>query len=372
MNRESRREAASEGSRRQDGDGTVAVVGAGIAGLTCARRLARAGVPVRVVDRGRGPAGRAATQRVELGGGRSVRFDHGAQYFTVRDPGFREAVDGWIEAGAAAPWAGRIGSIPPEPGRVDGRTGRWVGVPGMSAPGRHLARGLDVEWGVRVEALRPSRARAGDGGPAWTLADAAGRERGPFRAVVLATPAPQAFPLLDGAAERSGDEMLRELVEVAAGHGTRSCWAAMAAFESRLPLELDGAFVRDGPVDWAARNSSKPGRAIRPETWVLHAAPEWSAGRLDAPPGEVARELLDAFFRAAGIAARDPLHLAGHRWRYARSAEPREDGALAAPDAGILLAGDWLAGDRVEGAWVSGAAAGERLLADGSGPGLPT
>ena len=348
-------------------DRAVAVVGAGIAGLSCARRLAGAGVNVTVLDRGRGPAGRASTRRVEVDPGRVVRFDHGAQYFTARDPRFRAAVDGWVEAGAAAPWEGRIGRLPPADDGGGRRTGRWVGVPGMNAVGRHLARGLGVEWGVRAGALRP--AGEDGGGPPWAVVTSGGTERGPFRAVVLALPAPQAAPLLADAAgvvrgggRRGGGGAVQELAAAADGHATRPCWAAMAAFDGRLPVALDGAFVRDGPVDWAARNSSKPGRAAWPETWVLHAAPGWSAERLDRPPAEVAGELLDAFFRAAGLDGRDPLHLAGHRWRHARSVEPREDGALVAGSPGIALAGDWLAGDRIEGAWVSGRTAAERLL----------
>lgn len=354
------------GDRTQRGTGRVAVVGAGIAGLACARRLAEAGSPVRVLDRGRGPAGRAATRRVEVRAGgdeRLLRFDHGAQYTTARDPRFREAVEEMARRGDAAPWEGRIGTLPartpdlPAEGTEQGGGGerptRWVGVPGMSALGRHLARGLDVGWGLAVEGIEP----AGADGPPWTLVDAGGRTRGPFGAVVVAPPGPQAAPLLEGVSP--------DLAAAARAHRTRPCWAAMAAFGARLPVELDGIFVREGPLAWAARNSSKPGRAVRPEAWVLHGSPGWSEeqGR-DADPDAVAGRLLEAFFRLAGIPPREPLHLAGHRWWHARSAEPREDGALADPARRILLAGDWLAGDRVEGAWISGRAAAEELVWD--------
>lgn len=356
-----------DGERTATAHLPVGIVGGGIAGLACARRLAEAGHPVRVLDRGRGPAGRAATRRVELevgGRPRAVRLDHGAQYATARDPGFRRALRELARRGDAAPWEGRIGAWPA--GTADGseegegrrgRPVRWVGVPGMSALGRGLARGLDVEWGVEVERIAPAGGTGpGEGaGPPWALAGADGRERGSYRAVVVAAPAPQAVPLLEGASP--------ELAGAARAHGTRPCWAAMAAFGRRLPVALDGAFVNEGPLAWAARDSSKPGRAVLPETWVLHAGPDWSEERgRDADPDGVARRLLAAFFRAAGIPPREPLHLAGHRWWHARSAEPREDGALADPGRGLVLAGDWLAGDRVEGAWLSGRAAAGRVL----------
>lgn len=65
----------------------VAVIGAGIAGISCARVLRDAGHAVRVFDKSRGIGGRMATRR-----GESSSYDHGAQYFTARDPGFRQLV----------------------------------------------------------------------------------------------------------------------------------------------------------------------------------------------------------------------------------------------------------------------------------------
>ena len=64
-----------------------AVIGAGLAGIACARRLRAAGLDVGVFDQGRRPGGRLATRD-----GEQAAFDHGAQYFTVRDAGFAELV----------------------------------------------------------------------------------------------------------------------------------------------------------------------------------------------------------------------------------------------------------------------------------------
>lgn len=47
---------------------TVAIIGAGMAGLSCARALVQAGVAVELFDKGRGPGGRMSTRRVELDG----------------------------------------------------------------------------------------------------------------------------------------------------------------------------------------------------------------------------------------------------------------------------------------------------------------
>ena len=62
----------------------LAIIGAGISGLSCADRLREAGFDLVVFDKARGPGGRMATRRVETAQG-IAHLDHGAQYFTVRD-----------------------------------------------------------------------------------------------------------------------------------------------------------------------------------------------------------------------------------------------------------------------------------------------
>ena len=66
---------------------SVAVIGAGMAGIGAARLLVEEGCRVVVFDKSRGLGGRCATKRWE---GHSV--DHGAQYFTMRDADFSQAV----------------------------------------------------------------------------------------------------------------------------------------------------------------------------------------------------------------------------------------------------------------------------------------
>ncbi len=70
-----------------DPRGRVVVVGAGIAGAACARELAAAGVPVRVVDRGHRPGGRMASRRLS-----ERPVDLGASYLTVSGPDFAAVV----------------------------------------------------------------------------------------------------------------------------------------------------------------------------------------------------------------------------------------------------------------------------------------
>ncbi len=318
----------------------VAIVGAGVAGLGCARLLHDAGVPVTVFDKGRGPGGRVSTRHGE------IAFDHGAQYFTVTDDDFRATVDRWVRQNVVAEWQGHVIAID-RPGVVSpsSRRPRFVGVPGMSALAVALAQSLDVRCGVTV--APPTRANGG-----WGLTDVDGRPLGAFGTLVITAPPAQTAALLGA----------HPLAEVVGEADMAPCLAVMAAWDVDLDLEFDGAFVNHGPLAWLARNGSKPGRH-HPHSWVLHASREWSAEHADAAADDYIDPLLAAFAEAAGLEDMpSPSHVAGHRWQYALPTQPLDTRCLWDPTQRVAVAGDWCGGPKIEGAWLSGRAAARRIL----------
>lgn len=302
----------------------ILIIGGGMAGLSAATALAGEGRAVIVLDKGRGPGGRMAARRVELGG-QAVSFDHGAQYFTARDPAFRAAVAAWEAAGVAARW--------PAAGEE-----AWVGTPGMNGPIRAMAEPLDVRWGVRAEAIT----RSPDG---WRIA--AGEQTFTADTLLIAVPAEQAAVLLADAAP--------DLAALAGGVQSAPCWAVMAGFDAPQPISADTFRSDTGPVSWAARNSAKPGRT-GVETWVIHASPARSRELIDWPKEDAAAALLADFFAATGTAPATPTHCDAHRWLYALPQAIKGEGARFDPAVQIGMAGDYLHSPRVEGAWLSGRA----------------
>ena len=317
----------------------ILIIGAGMAGLSCAVRLAAEGRDVRVLDKGRGPGGRMAARRAEIGG-QSVGFDHGAQFFTARDPGFQAAVAAWEGQGAAARWSAAEAQLGDE---------AWVGAPGMNGPIRAMAEALNVHWGTR--ALTLSRSSTG-----WHVD--AGENAFTANTVLVTVPAEQASELLAGAAP--------DLAVIPAGVVSQPCWAVMAAFEERLPIEQDAVREPDAAIAWAARNSAKPLR-IGSECWVLHASPARSLEIIDVPKEEAGALLLKDFADQNGVEIAAPIHIAAHRWLYALP-KPVPGSASAKPArfdsaAKIGIAGDYLHSPRVEGAWLSGTALAEAVIA---------
>lgn len=304
---------------------SVAIIGAGMAGIACARALADAGHAPVVFDKGRGIGGRMATRRA----GDGLQFDHGAQYVTARGPAFAAVLHGLARTGAAARW---------------GAAGRHVGLPGMTGMVRTLASGLEVRQGVEVCALRPE-------GAGWRLDWPGGGAV--FARVVLAVPAPQAVALLpDG----------HDLAAAVGAARYDPCLTLMAAFPGGSPAPFEAAADDGHALSWIALDSAKPGRAGPLTAWVAQAAPDWSVRHLELDRDAIAASMLPLLCARIGADPGTALHVAAHRWRYARVA--RAAGVPFLRDGGgrLYAGGDWCLGPRIEAAWASGTAIAADIL----------
>ena len=311
----------------------VVVVGAGLAGLTAAAALAGEGRPVIVVEGAPAVGGRLATR--PLGHGLA---DLGAQFFTTRSPAFAAFVAGLEAAGVVREWCRGFNEVDGYP--------RYVGCGGMSALAAHLAGGLDVRAGVAVDAVAPRAAggwevRLGDG---VALAAAA---------VVLTPPVPVSLGLLAAGSAR---------LDPAVGDGLRQlryhAVLAVAAELDRPPAipAPGGRQLAEGPFSFVADNAAK---GLSPVPCVtLHASHEASAAhaaRAEGDPAAVLGDLLHAARPWLGDARVVRAEL--HAWAWSGPVEPWPE-RYASPADGVVLAGDAFGGPKVEGAWLSGRAAG--------------
>ncbi|WP_353229678.1 FAD-dependent oxidoreductase [Novosphingobium sp.] len=309
----------------------VAIIGAGISGLSCAQTLKLAGFKVSLFDKGRGPGGRMASRRIETTVGPAV-FDFGAQYFTVRDAAFAEQVGSWEAQGLVARWP-------------IARPDAYVGVPAMNTIVRHLAGLQDVTFSSLIKGLKRQ-------GKHWQLVGD-GQGDTLYDSVVLALPAEQTAPILT----------LHDfqLAQAALFARSQPCWAAMYAFSERLDHHT--GLIRDsGIVAWATRDNEKPGRS-GPESWVVQATPQWSLQNLEKSQTDVGAHLFKALEEEIGAALPAPVGQSIHRWRYALSAGTGV-GCLWNPALQVGACGDWLIGPRIESAWLSGRRLGERMVTE--------
>jgi len=313
----------------------VAIVGAGMAGLTCAQVLTDGGFEVVIFERNAEVGGRMRTWHVA-----GLHCDHGAQFFTARDENFAHVVKDWCEAGFAAQWRGRFVSfdaagVAQSVADLD----RFVGTPRMDAVFSTMVTGKRIETGQTVCALAKVDGK-------WQLTTRKnGTYADDFDAVVLAVPPAEACELLHTASPA--------LSVVAERAHMRPCWALMLRYRKPLALGFEAAFVNGGPLRWIANDGAKPGRCDE-GVWMLHASAEWSVRHLDSSPQAVAQALTPAF---VAFGAGHPDAAAAYLWRDAQAVID-----VGAPlrsyvwrdSERIGLCGDWCGSGRVEGAWLSG------------------
>lgn len=323
--------------------GSCIIVGAGMSGLLAAHELQDTGCRVTVLDKGRGVGGRMATRRVGDG-----TFDHGAQFFTVREERFQKLVDGWIESGVVEEWSRGFADSGGQ--RNEDGHPRYRGSGGMTSIPKHLAAGLDVKTGERV--VRIDRWETG-----WeVVTEEANYEA---EALILTAPVPQSLAL----AESGGYRLERRLKDQLEEISYDPCIALMVVVrDSGLVPEPGGMQIKGEPLDWIGDNHPKGISDIPALT--IHAGPGWSREHYDAPDGEVTETLLDLAGERLGKDLKSAVIANSIAcWRYSWVTNPHpEPHLVASEDPPLLFCGDAFGKPKVEGASLSGLSAAGRLL----------
>jgi hypothetical protein len=316
----------------------AAIVGAGLAGLSCARTLRLAGFSVDVFEQDHIIGGRLATTRIGTN-----TFDHGAPYVSARSKEFNSYLSEISGLGYAERWTPRS-ALHDKKG--NGRISPWiVGTPGMASLVRPLAESVRVSTGRRVHGLERRN-------KSWHVWFEDETSAGPFQAVAVAAPASEAHRLL-----RDIDDLVTPLSRVRMA----PCWSLMVTIKDRIMPEQDVFSGVSGVILWIARNNTKPGRNSRGETIVVHATPSWSRQAEDLDPETVAEELWGEVSHALGLPPIRPSRMTAHLWRQGLVDQPLGKACLYSSEHRAGIAGDWCIGPLAEHAFESGTHLGREI-----------
>jgi len=309
-----------------------------LAGLACARVLRQAGCYVEVFERENVIAGRMGTTRLGI-----VPFDHGAQYLTCRTTRFRSYVEELVATGYAAEWR-------PNVAKGDGTGGQvnswFAGTPGMSAIVRPMAESVRIHTGRQVHTIQ--RTEKG-----WRIWFEDQTSEGPFSAIAIAVPAPEARLLLGPL-----DDMAHTLSRVRMS----PCWALLVRLDEQVLPEFDVYSDMSQVIRWVSRNNSKPGRGRRGEHLVVHSGQEWSRETEDADPEMVAEEMWAEVCHVLGLPPVRPAQLHAHLWKSGLVDASLGETFLFSRSDMVGVAGDWCLGRLGEHAFESGTLLGRAIV----------
>lgn len=321
----------------------AAVVGAGVAGLAAARALSRAGWQATVFERDSRPGGRCATLR---SGG--YVFDYGATSVAARGLALERAMlqelpsDGLVQVELPVYVHDGLRVAPGDPGR--GLGGRYCYSAGMDELPRLLAEGLDVRLGQAVESIQTAHNRQ------YTVAGET------FDGVVVAAAVPDAEALV-------GQTGARRL----GGARYRPCISVMLGLRAVVDTPYFALIDQDAnvPLTWLSVESAKVPAGRAPAgccAMVAQLSPAYSVRRDSDPDATIVHETLVDVGRLLRMDLPDPEFAAVHRWRHSQPEATVSFGAANPPGSRVVLAGDGLAGGRLELAYESGLRAAAALV----------
>lgn len=311
----------------------IAILGAGISGLVCARALTQSGHHATVWEKSRSLGGRCATRKF----GDHV-VDHGLQYFTLRDPKIREEV---------LRLCGNKLKVLPNPILMAGQDGeiyrageeRFYIQDGNNRLGSLLAEGVLVRKEVEVKKIEKA-------GKKWRV------EGEDYDFVVSSCPWPQTAALLGKKISTPGyDPCLTVLLEYLVSRDDAGGGSAYARMD---PTGQD-------PLAWTACENVKIGRVAEGSTvYVIQASPAYSREYLEQSPEYWASDLQVLLEKLWHLDPERRGSVFAHRWRYARSATggeiPRD------LPGGVFVCGDSFLESRLESVWQSGWETAQKIL----------
>ncbi len=307
---------------------SIAIIGAGLAGVTAARELA-GDFDVQLFEKSRGPGGRMSSRRVA-----PFAFNHGAQFFTARSTEFNALVTTAKDQGIVAQWSPRLITLDPNaaPFKREWFEPHYVAKAGMNGLAKYMAGDLNLSLECEISEIANSSR-------AWILKDSSGGQHGPFDWVIATAPVAQTQALLPTSFSYR-DEL--EQVQFS------PCFALMLGYSGSVDFGFEAAVIRNSPLAWAV---AKQGQ--QHSTLLLHSDNLWAAEHLEQDLPWVQQTLLTQMSQVLPKPLPSPEHVQLHRWRYARCEAPLKHSYLLDSDSGLGVCGDWCGGNRVEDAFTS-------------------
>jgi renalase len=332
----------------------VVVIGAGMAGLSCAQQLRQAGYSVAVIEKSRGAGGRVATRRVH-----DTRADHGARYLEPQGDAVRALIEILVDRDILKLWTDTVWEFRQEE-MFSRPSSCYVAPAGMNAIGKYLAQDLEIWFGRRVQAISTTDNQMWHLSLEVTDDNLETPQELIAKAIVVAIPAPQALMFLN--AEMG---FLPDFLDKLRSVEYDPCITVMAGYPAtkQQNLSLNSqwktvAFPNHSELAWIGLDSSKRLESPQP-VFVIHSSADFAEKYFEATDlPSVGQQLLDRASEHLIPWLKQPEWLQVHRWRYAFCRNPLPMSCLPAEGAlPLVCAGDLCGEGQIEGALRSGLAA---------------
>jgi len=315
----------------------IAIIGAGMSGLTLANRLSKI-AEVVLFEKSRGVGGRMSTRQAD-----PFTFDHGAQFFTVRDKRFSVFIEPHLNSGLIQEWKGKVITL-----EIDKKiTNRlwfephYVACPGMNSLCKKMAEGLTINFNCELAPLASKHSNI------WKLVDKIGKELGNFDLVISTAPPIQTCKLFEGFLPQDTPLRFSKF---------QACYTMMFGFYKKWDKTWMAAKIKNSPLEWIAVNSSKPGRNTDHTTLVVHSNNTWAEEHANDDLQKTEIYLRRELNKVLDEEIEFPDYFSMQRWRYALLEKAHDDISRKEPfydpTTNLASVSDWGSRSRVEEVWI--------------------
>lgn len=307
----------------------IAIIGAGISGLTLASKL-KNNFEVTVFEQNSKPGGRCSSIDVK-----GSIFDHGAQCFTIRDVEFEKFINPYLQQNLVQEWTGRVINVNYDSSVTERiwQERHFVFSPHMSSVIEKISLDVNVLYNYEIIKIEKNISK-------WSLFAQQGF-CGEFDMVIFATSANVIFSLIYDYVKYNNS--LAHL-------NMQPCYSVMLSFDQKLEINWIAAKILRSPVKWIYDISTKPGRDNSCSNLVIHSKSNWAKKNfaLEAAQNLLLSEVIRLFPEMSNY-----KEIYTYFWQDALVAHSNRPGYFI--DEKLMLAGtsDWAASSRIEESFLS-------------------
>lgn len=311
----------------------VAIIGAGLSGMNCARQLNKF-ADVTVFEKSRGFGGRMATKSIG-----EFQFDHGVQFFTAKTKVFQEFAYSLQKKGVIVPWKANFVEIRNNKVEIHRRWSEdhkhYVAVPKMSSLCRYLGKDIDVQLNTKIDSLVKLDQK-------WQVMSNKSSV-GEFDWLIITTPPQQSVEILPNS--------LGYIAKIN-NYKMQPCFSLMIGIKNSLNLNWDTAIVKDSKLSWISINNTKPLRNLEYSIVAL-ATNKWATENLERDVKYIRNSLLLELEKITRQNIPTPMCITTHRWRYANIQKQHGVKSILDNENKLGICGDWLIKGTLESAFLS-------------------
>ncbi len=307
----------------------VVIIGAGAAGLICARHLIRSGLKVSIFDKSRGVGGRIATRRIKNG-----TFNHGAS----RIPNFRNHNNLPKDLINLLETAARQRILIPQ-------DNYFTSFASMKTFTTYLSEGIDIKKDSEITSVK----RMNNGFELQFQNTSKIQLKDTF--LVFAIPQPQLLNLL-----KDDFPGIFDLVQPAKMYTSIS---GLFAFTKALPLNQ--SFIENERI-FGFHENSRIGQNLKLDCWTIHSKKTYGIKSSHLDKIQIKEKLFQDLKQLKSSNLPDPIYAAGHRWLYGFTEKALDKNYIFNQTDKIGVCGDWCLGNTVLDALISGTLLANKIL----------